>query len=154
MFKKKGDIKKDMQADNMYLKAELEDTDWKASKNIDIILKTIIETANQNQLSAALLKGMTDNGLDVEETKEMLERRASLRSRIVGDKDIETRKKDFAIKKERLAELTIDVDYYKRKLSETSKRPFPEIDFKNKVDEITALEDWLYENKWVANHDM
>ena len=154
MFKKKGDIKKDMQADNMYLKAELEDTDWKASKNIDIILKTIIETANQNQLSAALLKGMIDNGLDVEETKEMLERRASLRSRIVGDKDIETRKKDFAIKKERLAELTIDVDYYKRKLSETNKRPFPEIDFKNKVDEITALEDWLYENKWVANHDM
>ena len=143
-----------MQADNMYLKIDLEDTDWTASKNTDILFKTIIETANQNQLSAALLKGMVDNGLDVESVKEVLGRRALIRGRIVGDKDIETRKKEFAIKKDKLNELNIEVDYYKKMLSGTNKRPYPEIDFKNKVDEITKLENWLYENKWVASHDM
>ena len=154
MFKKKGNVKKDMQADNMYLKIDLESTDWTASKNIDILLKTIIDTAGQNQLSAALLNGMVVNGLNVEEVKEVLERRASIRNRIVGDKDIETRKKEFAIKKDRINELNIEVDYYKKMLSGTNKRPYPEIDFKNKVDEITEIENWLYDNKWVASHNM
>lgn len=152
--KKKKDITQDMQAENIYFIEQIRETDWKSLKTFDTFFIKFLELANQSPVLKPILDRMIADGFSIDDTKKSLEDRKSLRSKIVGDKDVDKLKEDFRLKVAELNELQIDIDYYKNKYKKTKKRPYSEQEFKEKIDRQKKLEDWILANSWVSNHSL
>ena len=152
--KKKDNIKADMQSENIYLVEEIKDSDWKSLKGFDTFIEAFIEISINSSTLRPVIDKMVANGFNIEDTKQTLAARKALRSKIVGDNDVEKLKEQFRLNLEELNELKIDIDYYKNKYKKTKKRPYSEADFKVKSDRLKRLEDWVLENSWIADHNL
>ena len=155
LFKKKKDNERlDMQAENIYLIEEIKETDWKSLKGFDAFIDAFIEISINNSTLRPVLDKMVSGGFNIEDTKQTLATRKALRKKIVGDKDVDHLKEEFRLNVEELNELRIDIDYYKDKFKKTKKRPYSELEFKEKTNRAKVLEDWLLDNSWIANHQL
>lgn len=152
--KKEKNVREDMQSENIYLVEQINELDWTSLKSFDMFFDVFLEAANQMPTLKPILDKMVANGFKIQEANKHMNRRKSLRSRIVGDKDVEALKEDFKLRVEELNELTIDIEYYKDKYKRTKKRPYSEQEFKEKVTRQKKLEDFVLENSWISDHQL
>ena len=155
LFKKKKDNERlDMQRENIYLIEEIRESDWKSLKGFDTFLDAFIEISINNSTLRPILDKMVNDGFNIEDAKKTLVTRKTLRGKIVGDNDVERLKEQFRLNVAELNELKIDIDYYKDKYKKTKKRPYTEDEFKAKIERQKELEDFVLENKFIANHEL
>lgn len=152
--KKKDNEKLDMQAENIYLIEEIKDRDWRSLKSFDAFFIKFLEKASQTPALKPILESMIVDGFNIDEAKESLQARKSLRKKIVGDKDIDRLKEQFRLNVEELNELKIDINYYKDKYKKTKKRPYSEQEFKENNNRLKVLEDWVLDHSWIASHQL
>ena len=149
--KKKEDLKADMQSENIYLVSQISDMDWTSLKGFDTFLLAFLEIGYNNSALRPIIDIMTANGFNIDESKKTLNVRKSLRKRIVGDKDVTRIKEQHILNVEEIKTLKIEIQYYKDMVKSSNKRPYPELEFKQKTDRLKTLEDLVLDNAWAGH---